>query len=192
MKLTFRYFSMLLIRSLCVLFICLQAAVFTSYTLKNETDVSLFLYAPNQKPLSRDEVEKFGSSIPPELGLLLPPESTRAWFSKSHQVKLKLLEDHSSEAMLDLDAISGLTEINLVVEEESGFKYITKFGVSVGPSLSKIVVPSQITTIVPRHVVANESEESIIVRQCYLEDDMEGMIQINSKQRATVTVARWS
>ncbi|KAI9166047.1 hypothetical protein LWI28_025262 [Acer negundo] len=161
----------------------LEAAIFTSYTLKNETDVSLFLYAPNQKPLSRDEVEKFGSSIPPELGLLLPPKSTRSWFSKSHQVKLKLLEDHSSEAMLDLDAISGLTEINLVVEEESGFKYITKFGVSVGPSLSKIVVPSQITTIVPRHVVANESEESIIVRQCYLEDNMEGMIQINSKQR---------
>ncbi|KAL5752815.1 hypothetical protein ACOSQ2_023322 [Xanthoceras sorbifolium] len=164
----------------------LEAAIFTSYTLKNETDLSLFLYAPYQKPLSRDEVEKCGSIIPPELGLLLPPTSTRSWFSKSHQVKLKLLEDHSSEAMLDLDALSGLTEINLFVDEQSGFKYITKFGVSVGPSLSKIVVPSQITTIVPRHVLANESEESIIVRQCYLEESMEGMIQINSKQRTTL------
>lgn len=88
---------------------------------------------------------------------------------RSHKLKLKLLEDHSCEAVLDLDAVSGLTELNLVVEEESGIKYITKFGVSVGPSSSKINIPSQRITIVPRHVVVNESDESIIVRQCYLE-----------------------
>lgn len=33
--------------------ICFQATIFTSYTLRNETDVSLLFYAPNQKPLSR-------------------------------------------------------------------------------------------------------------------------------------------
>lgn len=80
-----------------------------------------------------------------------------------------MLDDHSSEALLDLDALSGLTEIKLEIDEGSGVKYFSKFGVSMGPSSSKVAVPSQTTTIVPRHVVLNETEERIIVRQCYLE-----------------------
>lgn len=88
--------------------------------------------------------------------------------TRSHKTRLKLLENSASGALLDLDALSGLTEISLE-REEFGVKYITKFGVSTGPSLSRVVVPSQTVTIVPRHVVFNESEESITVRQCYLE-----------------------
>lgn len=90
-------------------------------------------------------------------------------FARSHKVWLRLLEDHSSEALLDLDTLSGLTEIKLEIEEGSGVKYISKFGVYMGPSSSKVVVPSQTVTIVPRHVVHNETEKRIIVRQCYLE-----------------------
>lgn len=80
-----------------------------------------------------------------------------------------MLEDSASEALLDLDALSGLTEISLDKEEGSGEKSIVKFGVSVGPSSSSVMVSSQIVTMVPRHVVFNESEESITVRQYYLE-----------------------
>lgn len=82
-----------------------------------------------------------------------------------------MLEDSASEALLDLDALSGLTEISLDKEEEegSGEKSIVKFGVSVGPSSSSVMVPSQIVTMAPRHVVFNESEEDITVRQYYLE-----------------------
>lgn len=80
-----------------------------------------------------------------------------------------MLDDHSSEALLDLDILSGLTEIKLEIDKGSGVKYFSKFGVSMGPSSSKVAVPSQTTTIVPRHVVFNETEERIIVRQCYLE-----------------------
>jgi hypothetical protein len=83
-------------------------------------------------------------------------------------VRLKLLEDYASEP-LDLDALSGLTEISLEVEKESGVKSITKLGMSMGPLLSKVALPSQIVTMVPRYVVFNESEESINVRQCYLQ-----------------------
>ncbi|KAJ0097654.1 hypothetical protein Patl1_28814 [Pistacia atlantica] len=164
----------------------LEAAIFTAHTIKNETDVSLFLYAPNQKPLSRNEVEKFGSSIPPDLGLFLPPKLTASWLLRSHKVKFKLFEDHSSEVLLDLDALSGLTEINLEVEEGSGVKHISRFGVSMGPSSGKVVVPSQTTSIVPRHVVVNETQQTIIVRQCYLQDDMAGMLHVDSKQRTTL------
>ncbi|KAK9285530.1 hypothetical protein L1049_024725 [Liquidambar formosana] len=164
----------------------LEAAIFTSYTLKNETDFPLFSFPANQKHLSWDEAQKFGSSIPPELGLFLPPKSNGSWFLKSNKVNLKLLEEKPSEALLDLDALSGFTEISLEREEAPGFKYITKLGLSLGPCSSKVVVPSQTVTMVPRYIVVNESKEVIIVRQCYLEDDMEGMIRISSGQKTTL------
>lgn len=165
----------------------LEVSVFTQYSLKNDTEFSLFMFAPHQKPLSRDEVRRFGSTIPPDLGLFSPPNSIRSWFLKSHKTRLKLLEDSASEALLDLDALSGLTEISLDKEEGSGEKSIVKFGVSVGPSSSSVMVPSQIVTMVPRHVVFNESEENITVRQYYLEkDEVTSRVHINSKQRTTL------
>ncbi|XP_038718872.1 uncharacterized protein LOC120011821 isoform X2 [Tripterygium wilfordii] len=164
----------------------LEAAIYTPYSLKNETDLFLYIFAPNQRPLSRDEAEKIGSSIPPELGLYLPPESARTWFLKSHKVLLKLLDDRAFETRLDLDALSGLTEISLEIDEGSEGRYVTKLGMSLEPILSKVMVPSQTVTMVPRHVVLNESVESIIVRQCYLQDEMSSMISIGSKQGKTL------
>lgn len=162
----------------------LEAAIFTSYTLKNDTDFGLFCLAPSQTPLSRDEAEKLGSGISPELGALLSPKSTKSWFMRSNKVRLKLLEIKASESLLDLDALSGLSEIDLEVEGGSGFKYITKLGVSLRSSMGKVVVPSQIVSFSPRYVLLNESEDEIVVRQCYLEDDdMEGMITVKSRQR---------
>ncbi|XP_057499975.1 uncharacterized protein LOC130784197 isoform X3 [Actinidia eriantha] len=164
----------------------LEVAIFTSYALKNESDIPLFCFAPNQKPFSgicRREADMLGSTIPPELGSFLPPKSTKSWFMKNNKLRLKLLEEKSSEVLLDLDALSGLTEISLEVEERSGFKYIAKLGVSLGPYTSKVNVSSQIISIIPRYVVFNESEEAIVVRQCYSEDDMDGMVAINNKQK---------
>lgn len=80
-----------------------------------------------------------------------------------------MLEEKGSVVMLDLDALSGLTEISMEVEDTSGYKYLAKLGVSLGPSTSELNVTSQIVSMVPRYVVSNESEEAIIVRQCYLE-----------------------
>lgn len=88
--------------------------------------------------------------------------------SRSNKVCIKLLADNACEAHLDLDALTGLTEISLEIEEAFGFKSLTKLGVSVGPPLSKVVVPSQLVTLVPRYILMNESEETILVRQCYL------------------------
>ncbi|KAF9678408.1 hypothetical protein SADUNF_Sadunf07G0031900 [Salix dunnii] len=161
----------------------LEVSVFTQYSLKNDTEFSLFMFAPHQKPLSGDEVRKFCPTTP-DLGFS-PPNSTRSWFLKSHKVRLKLLEDYASEALLDLDALSGLTEISLE-KEDSGEKCIVKFGVSVGPSSSSVMVPAQIVTLVPRHVVFNESEENITVRQYYLEDEVASLVHVNSKQRTAL------
>ncbi|XP_050206496.1 uncharacterized protein LOC126656072 [Mercurialis annua] len=164
----------------------LEAAIFTPFSLRNNTDFSLFFLASNQKLLSRDEVGKYGPSIPPELGLYSPPKSTNSWFYKSHKMRITMVENQTSEVLLDLDALSGLAEISLEIEEGSGPKYSTKFGVSMGPSSSMVMVPSQTVTMTPRHVVFNESEESINMRQCYLEDGMTGMIQINSKEQTAL------
>jgi len=84
-------------------------------------------------------------------------------------VRLKLLEEKASEVQLDLDALSGFTEINLELEERAGLKRIAKLGVSIGPFISKVKVSSQIISMVPRYVVSNESQEAIMIRQCYFE-----------------------
>jgi len=84
-------------------------------------------------------------------------------------VSLKLLDDKATEkALLDLDAVSGVTEINLEMEETLGLKYITKLGVSLHSSVGS-VVPSQVVSLSPRYVVLNESDEVISLRQCNLE-----------------------
>nr|XP_027078658.1 uncharacterized protein LOC113701943 [Coffea arabica] len=167
----------------------LEAAVYTSYTLGNDTQFSLYCFAGNLKPLSRDEVKQLGSGFPPELGAYLPPNSRRSWFMKHHKLRIKLDNEQASEALLNLDALSGLTEIDLEVEENSGIKNVTRLGISLNPSLNKIV-PSQLVSMSPRHIVLNESQEFIHVRQCYLEDDMQGIITINSKHRAALTLQK--
>ncbi|KAJ0726865.1 putative vacuolar protein sorting-associated protein [Helianthus annuus] len=161
----------------------LEAAIFTPYTLKNNTDFDLFCLAPYHNPLSRNEAEELRSQGYSQLGALLPPKSTISWFLRTNKVSLRLLDDKATEkALLDLDAVSGLTEINLEMEEKLGLKYITKLGVSLDPSIGK-VVPSQVVSLSPRYVVLNESDEVITIRQCNLEDDMEGMTTVSSKQR---------
>ncbi|KAK4393367.1 Retrovirus-related Pol polyprotein from transposon RE1, partial [Sesamum angolense] len=39
----------------------LQAGIFTSYVLQNDTDAPLFCFSANQKPLSRGDIESFGT-----------------------------------------------------------------------------------------------------------------------------------
>ena len=84
-------------------------------------------------------------------------------------MQLKLLEDHTAEALLDLDSLSGLTEISFKKEGGSGIKSVTKLGVSTGPPPGEFCVPSQMVTMVPRYVICNESEGCITVRQCYFQ-----------------------
>ncbi|KAL3616453.1 hypothetical protein CASFOL_039843 [Castilleja foliolosa] len=158
----------------------LQAGVFTSYALQNDTDVPLFCFSANQKPLSRVDMERLGTGIPPELGSHLPPSSITSWFLKSHKLRFKLLEDKAVETPLDLDVLSGLTEIDLETEEFFGSKDITRLGVSLRPSLTE--VSSQIVSLNPRYVVCNESEDTIALRQCNIEG-VEELINISSKQR---------
>ncbi|KAL0332240.1 UNVERIFIED_CONTAM: Vacuolar protein sorting-associated protein 13a [Sesamum calycinum] len=159
----------------------LQAGIFTSYVLQNDTDTPLFCFSANQKPLSRGDIESFGTGIPLELGSYLPPNSTTSWFLKCHKLRFKLLEEKALEAQLDLDVLSGLAEIDLEGEKLFGSKDIMRLGVSLRPSPAK-EVSSQIVSLSPRYVICNESEDVIAIQQCYLED-MEELIAINSKQR---------
>lgn len=90
--------------------------------------------------------------------------------ARSRKVRVILADGHgATEAMLDLDALSGLTEISLGTKDDSGVRYITRFGLSVKSISSKMFVPSRIVTFVPRHLVINESEETINIRQRYFQ-----------------------
>nr|GMD56841.1 uncharacterized protein LOC109189108 isoform X1 [Ipomoea batatas] len=168
----------------------LEAAIFTSYTLENNTAFPLFCFPVNQKPMSRDVVQKLGYEVSPELGSYLPPKSTRSWFMKCHKVRLTLTDENASHGLLDLDALSGLTEVDIEQEGKSGFKHITKLGVSLRPYISQ-EVPAQMISMNPRYVVVNESKEVIYVRQCYLEEDgTEIIITLNSKERIALTLRK--
>ncbi|XP_031116040.1 uncharacterized protein LOC116019835 isoform X2 [Ipomoea triloba] len=168
----------------------LEAAIFTSYTLENNTAFPLFCFPVNQKPMSRDVVQKLGYEVSPELGSYLPPKSTRSWFMKCHKVRLTLTDENASHGLLDLDALSGLTEVDIEQEGKSGFKHITKLGVSLRPYISQ-EVPAQMISMNPRYVVVNESKEVIYVRQCYLEEDgTETIITLNSKERIALTLRK--
>ncbi|XP_058069198.1 uncharacterized protein LOC131218589 isoform X3 [Magnolia sinica] len=166
----------------------LEATIFTSYTLQNGTDLSLFCYASNQKPLSREDIDKYGLNLPPELGSLLPPRSTRSWLLKTNKIHIKWMEDKASEALMDLDAVSGFTELCLEVQDDSGVKHIAKLGVSLKPCLPKAVVPSLVVSMVPRYIISNDSEDVIVVRQCYLEDGSHGIVAIDSQQKAALPI----
>ncbi|KAL6551686.1 hypothetical protein OROGR_007840 [Orobanche gracilis] len=159
----------------------LQAGIFTSYALQNDTNTPLFCFSANEKPLSRVDMESFDTGIPPESGSYLPPNTITSWFLKSHKLHFKLLEEKAVDTHLDLDVLSGFTEIDLESEGLFGSKNITRLGVSLRPAPSK-EVSSQIVSLNPRYIVCNESDDIIALRQCYMED-MEELITINSKQR---------
>lgn len=88
--------------------------------------------------------------------------------ARCHKLHFKLFEEKALEAQLDLDVLSGLTEIDLEAEELFGSKDIMRFGVSLRPSLTK-EVSTQIVSLSSRYVVCNESEDAIAIRQCYVE-----------------------
>ncbi|XP_073288877.1 uncharacterized protein [Primulina huaijiensis] len=166
----------------------LKVVVLTSYALQNNTNAMLFCFVSKQKSFSSEDMKRFVSSIPPELGSYLPPNSIASWFMKSPKLRLKLLEEKACDTQLDLDALSGLAEIDLEVEDISGLKTIMRLGVSLRPSTGKEAL-SQIVTLSSRYVVCNESEEIITVRQCYMEG-MEESIAINSKQRIALRLKK--
>ncbi|KAL5096041.1 hypothetical protein RYX36_000368 [Vicia faba] len=89
----------------------LEVVVFTSYSMKNETDILIYVLATKRWPLSRIELENLNSNIPSEIGLCSLPKSTGSWFLKSERVQLKLSKGHTSETQLDLGSLSDLTEI---------------------------------------------------------------------------------
>ncbi|KAL3346536.1 hypothetical protein AABB24_025135 [Solanum stoloniferum] len=166
----------------------LEAAVFTSYTLENNTEFSLFCFPANHKLVSRHSGENITSLVSPELGSYLPPRSIKSWLSKCHKVHITLLDERASKAPLNLDVLSGLTGLNLEVEGEYGSKTVTKLGVSLKPSASK-VVPLQVVSMYPRYVILNESDEIITVRQCFVEEDgTDTVVTLNSKQRTALTL----
>ncbi|XP_031387722.1 uncharacterized protein LOC116200899 isoform X2 [Punica granatum] len=162
----------------------LEAFIFTPYALKNKTGFPLYICTPNQKPLPRDEMRKLLVNLSPDMGLYLPPDSITSWFLKSTKLRIHLLEDHICETALDLNSLSGLSEVKLDMDKGMKNKYFTKFGVAVAPAFGE--VPAQLVTMVPRYVVINNSEKDIMVRQCYLEDDMASMIIVKSGQRAVL------
>ncbi|XP_031479491.1 uncharacterized protein LOC116250167 isoform X3 [Nymphaea colorata] len=165
----------------------LEVTIFTTSILRNATDISFFCCDANNKSISREVPERYWSTCSPELGFVLDPGSTASWFFRSNKVRLLWLKDKVADALLDLDALSGFTEIGSELLSETGIKHVIKFGISLKPISSKVIVPSRFVHIAPRYVVSNESEVDIYVRQsCVHSDDLDGVTVVTSRQKSAL------
>ena len=88
---------------------------------------------------------------------------------RSNKVNIKCLGEKTSEALLNLDILSGFTELSLEALDAGNNNHILKLGVSLHPKVDKAGVPSQLVCIAPRYVISNESKEPVMVRQWHLE-----------------------
>jgi hypothetical protein len=92
-------------------------------------------------------------------------------FERSTEVYIRSADGRTSVVRIDMEALSAFTELCLEMEDDSrGNSLLAVLAVSVCPSLDRmLLLPAQMVHIVPRYVIANESSEDVVVRQCYAE-----------------------
>ncbi|XP_044379606.1 uncharacterized protein [Triticum aestivum] len=163
----------------------LEVALFTRYTLQNTSDYPLLCTASGQKPLPAFEIGKGNINLPPQNGCILPSMSMSSWFTKSNKLRISLHDEKGSEAFIDLEALSGFTEFFLEIHDDIFPHRMAAFGMSLQPVIYGLHVSSQVVLIVPRYVISNESAAAVAVRQCLVQDDIDGLT-IEAKQRATL------
>lgn len=88
---------------------------------------------------------------------------------RSSKLRISLHSEKGSDAIIDLEAVSGFTEFFLEIQDNILPHRMAAFGVSLQPVLYDLPVPSQVVLIVPRYVISNESGTAIAVRQCFVE-----------------------
>ncbi|KAL6847035.1 hypothetical protein ACP4OV_022888 [Aristida adscensionis] len=163
----------------------LEVALFTRYTLHNTTDYPLLCTASHHKLPHVSEPGTNNTKLPPQHGCILPSLSMSSWFTKSSKLHISLHNEKGSEAVIDLEAVSGYTEFFLEIQDNISPHRMAAFGVSLQPVVYNLPVPSQVVLIVPRYVISNESGTAIAVRQCFVEHEIDGLT-IEAKQKATL------
>ncbi|CAN6343588.1 unnamed protein product [Urochloa humidicola] len=163
----------------------LEVALFTRYTLHNTSDYPLQCTSSPQKPLPASASGMSNVNLPPQHGCILPSMSMNSWFIKSSKLRISLHSEKGSEAIIDLEALSGFTEFFLEIQDNIVPHRMAAFGVSLQPVVYNLSVPSQVVLIVPRYVISNESGAAIAVRQCFVEHEIDGLT-VEAKQQATL------
>uniref|UniRef100_J3NEM9 Vacuolar protein sorting-associated protein 13 VPS13 adaptor binding domain-containing protein n=1 Tax=Oryza brachyantha TaxID=4533 RepID=J3NEM9_ORYBR len=163
----------------------LEVALFTRYALHNTSDYPLLCTASHKRSLPMSGTEKETINFPPQDGCILASMSMSSWFTRSSKLRISLHNEKGSEAFIDLEALSGFTEFSLEIQDNIMPRRKATFGMYLQPVLYDLPVPSQVVLIVPRYVFSNESATTISVRQCFVEDDVDG-VAIEAKHRATL------
>lgn len=74
------------------------------------------------------------------------------------------MKEGAYNTLLDMDSISGLTEVSLKFQEKE-LDHIQMLGVLA--SLPKEMAPSQLISFVPRYLISNASDEDIILQHSF-------------------------
>ncbi|XP_078436701.1 vacuolar protein sorting-associated protein, putative (DUF1162) isoform X2 [Wolffia australiana] len=164
----------------------LEATVFSSFTLQNETELPLFCFGSSQKALTPEKKHSYSSNFPSELGLFLPPNSSSSWLSKSKRIYITLNEGNSSESLLDLDALSGFAELKFELSDQAGFSRMVRVGVSLKALRPKDFSSAQLITISARYIISNESMSPICYRFCDSENGVDRITLVETKTKATL------
>ncbi|CAM6111804.1 unnamed protein product [Calypogeia fissa] len=149
----------------------LEILFLTRYTLQNDGHANLLCCSarprsPWWRGMRKNELEWPNS----DTVLTVAPKSKLSWFERSTTVLFKRTEPLAEVALLDLESVSGSMEISLLVHCPDSVDNRIQLGVQLKVPSAEDSNPSCIILLVPRYVVANYSNEAILVCQDGFED----------------------
>ncbi|XP_024524529.1 uncharacterized protein LOC112344305 isoform X2 [Selaginella moellendorffii] len=163
----------------------LELVIFTKYMLQNDSQVPILVCAA--KAPSRWQGRRVQNlQWPPSTSThTLIPGSFMSWFPKSSNLLMKRQEESSQPSWIDLNALSGSSELSLGVRTEYLLDKI-QLGIRVHVPSQKDSDPSHIVRLAARYTVANESTKPIFVCQAGLEEEESHYVSIDPMCNAAV------
>ncbi|KAL2623458.1 hypothetical protein R1flu_003663 [Riccia fluitans] len=167
----------------------LEAAIFTRYVIYNDSHVPLLCCASNHRSSRRWGMFRGGNELDwPDSGKVttITPHSKSSWFERSTKLLVKRTETEAEPAVLDIESLSGSTEISLKVLGQDSVDNRVQLGVEMRLPAAGETGSSCVIRLVPRYIVANESGETILVCQDGFQDDTDAMISLGPGERSAL------
>ncbi|BBN13913.1 hypothetical protein MPTK1_6g07390 [Marchantia polymorpha subsp. ruderalis] len=167
----------------------LEAAVLTRYILHNDSHVPLLCCPSKHKSSRRWGGLRAANELEwPDSGKVttIAPYSRASWFDRSTKLLVKRTDPEAEPAILDVESLSGSTEISLKVQGQDSVLNRIQLGVHMQLPDAGDTNSSCVIRLVPRYIVANESGEAILVCQDGFQDDAEAMVSLAPGERAAL------
>ncbi|KAL3690687.1 hypothetical protein R1sor_004338 [Riccia sorocarpa] len=167
----------------------LEAAVFTRYVIYNDSHVPLLCCASKHRSSRAWGMFRGGNELEwpdSEKVTTVPPHSKFSWFDRSSKLLVKRTETEAEPAVLDIESLSGSTEISLKVLGQDSVDNRIQLGVEMRLPAAAETGSSCVIRLVPRYIVANESGEAILICQDGFQEDAEAVVSLGPGERSAL------